>query len=176
MTKDVPGRVILRRGRDARARSGHLWIYAGEIERAEGGTTPGGVVDVLDARRRFIGRGYHNPASSIAVRLMTRRRDEAVDAALLRRRIAAAIAWRRRFRPAGETCRLIFSEGDGLPGLTVDRYGGFLVAQVGTLGMDLMRDEVVAALADALHPRGIYEKSDMPARVHEGLEARRGVL
>jgi 23S rRNA (cytosine1962-C5)-methyltransferase len=170
------GRVILRRGRDARARAGHLWIYAGEIERREGETQPGAVVDVLDARGRFLGRGYHNPASAIAVRVMTRRRDETVDAALLRRRIAAAVAWRRRFLAAGETCRLVFSEGDWLPGLTVDRYGPCLVIQIGTLGMDRMRSEIVAALADALHPRGIYEKSDMPARAHEGLEPATGVL
>ena len=169
-------RAILRRGRDARARGGHLWIYAGEIERVTGDPEAGAMVDVVDARGRFIGRGYHNPASSIAVRLMTRRRDEPVDAALLRRRIAAAVAWRRRFLPAGETCRLVFSEGDWLPGLTVDRYGPCLVVQIGTLGMERMRADIVAALADALHPRGIYEKSDMAARAHEGLAPAVGVL
>jgi 23S rRNA (cytosine1962-C5)-methyltransferase len=176
MPTTTDARVILRRGRDTRVRAGHLWIYAGEIERVAGSPVPGAVVDVVDARGRFLGRGYHNPASSIAVRLMTRRRDEAVDAALLRRRIAAAIAWRRRFLPPGETCRLVFSEGDGLPGLTVDRYGSCLVVQIGTLGMERMRAGIVEALADALHPRGIYEKSDMPARVHEGLPPVTGVL
>src|SRR5882672_8640272 len=109
MPKTAEARVVLRRGRDQRARAGHLWIYAGEIDRLEGNAPPGAVVDVVDPRGRFLGRGYHNPASSIAVRVMTHRRDEAVDASLLRRRIAAAIAWRRRFMPAGESCRLVYS-------------------------------------------------------------------
>jgi len=176
MPKAADARVVLRRGRDERARAGHLWIYAGEIDRLEGTAEPGAVVDVVDPRGRFLGRGYHNPASSIAVRVMTHRRDEMVDASLLRRRIAAALAWRRRFMPAGESCRLVFSEGDWLPGLTVDRYGACLVVQIGTLGMDRMRADIVAALADAVHPRGIYEKSDMPQRAHEGLPPATGVL
>jgi 23S rRNA (cytosine1962-C5)-methyltransferase len=173
---EAPGRVVLRRGRDLRARSGHLWIYKGEIERATGACVPGAVVDVVDTRGRFIGRGHYNPASAITVRLLTHRRDEAVDSALLRRRIAAAVAYRRRFHEAGETCRLVFSEGDWLPGLIVDRYGSWLAVQIGTLGMDRMRDAIVEALQDAVHPRGIYERSDLPARVHEGLPPRTGLL
>ena len=163
---------MLAPGRDTRARAGHLWIYAGEIARREGRPEPGDAVDVVDARGRFIGRGHDNPASMISVRLFTHRRDETLDAALVRRRIAAAIAWRRRFLPAGATCRLVFSEGDWLPGLTVDRYGPVLVIQIGTLGMDRLRDDIVAALDDALHPRGIFEKSDMPTRAHERLPPR----
>jgi 23S rRNA (cytosine1962-C5)-methyltransferase len=171
-----PARLLLKRGRDRRARDGHLWIYAGEIDRAEGDPEPGGVVDIADSRGRFIGRGYYNPRSTIAARVMTRRRDEAVDGALLRRRIARAVAWRRRHYDAGDVCRLVFSEGDWLPGLTVDRYGPWLSVQVGTLGMERMRDEVVQALLDAVHPRGIYERSDLPSRAHEGLQPRTGIL
>ena len=169
-------RLLLKRGRDRRARDGHLWIYAGEIDRAEGDPEPGGVVEITDNRGRFIGRGYYNPRSTLAVRVMTRRRDEAVDGALLRRRIARAVAWRRQHYDAGDVCRLVYSEGDWLPGLTVDRYGPWLSVQVGTLGMERMRDEVVQALLDAVHPRGIYEKSDLPSRAHEGLPPRTGPL
>ena len=169
-------RIVLAPGKDRRARAGHLWIYAGEIARREGRPEPGDAVDVVDARGRFIGRGHDNPASTISVRLFTHRRDEALDAGLVRRRLAAAIAWRRRFLPAGATCRLVFSEGDWLPGLTVDRYGPVLVLQIGTLGMDRLRDVIVDALDDALHPRGIFEKSDMPARAHEKLGPQVGVL
>src|SRR2546427_10747221 len=107
---------------------------------------------------------------------MTRRRDEDLDGALLRRRIAQAIAYRRQHYPSGESCRLVFSEGDWLPGLTVDRYGPCLAVQISTLGMDRLRDDIVAALQDALHPRGIYERSDLPTRLREGLEARTGLL
>lgn len=176
MTDKGGGRIVLAKGRDRRVKAGHLWVYAGEILRTDGGLRPGDTVDVVDHRARFLARGYYNPASSIAVRLLTRRRDEPLDAALLRRRIAQAVAYRRHFYPAGESCRLVFSEGDLLPGLTVDRYGSCLAVQISTLGMDRMRDAIADALADAVHPRGIFERSDLPARGREGLEARTGLL
>jgi 23S rRNA (cytosine1962-C5)-methyltransferase len=157
-------------------KAGHLWVYAGEIEKADEGLAPGDTVEVVDHRGRFLARGYYNPASNITVRLLTRRQDEPLDGGLLRRRIAQAVAYRRHFYPAGESCRLVYSEGDLLPGLTVDRYGPCLTVQISTLGMDRRRDDIVAALQDAVHPRGIYERSDMPARVREGLEARTAVL
>jgi len=172
----TPGRVVLRKGRDRRARAGHLWVYAGEVGRVDEGSEPGTAVDVVDHRGRFLGRGYYNPASAIVVRLMTRRRDEPLDAVLLRRRIAEAVAYRRHFYPAGESCRLVFSEGDRLPGVTVDRYGPCLAVQISTLGIDRLRDDLVAALKDAVHPRGIFERSDLGVRAREGLEARTGLL
>ena len=173
---EARGRVLLRSGRDQRVRAGHLWIYAGEIEKVQGKPAPGGVVEIADARGRFLGAGYYNPRSTIAVRVMTRQREEPVDAALLRRRIARAIAWRKQVFDAGDVGRLVFSEGDWLPGLTVDRYGPCLVVQIGTLGMERWRDAIVEALQDAIHPRGIYERSDLSMRAHEGLEPREGLL
>ncbi len=176
MSGQAAGRVFLGKGRDRRIKAGHLWIYGGEIERVDEGLAPGAAADVVDHRGRFLARGYYNPASSIAVRVMTRSRDEAIDAALLRRRIAQAVAYRRQFAPAGEPCRLVFGEGDRLPGLTVDRYASWLAVQISTLGMELRREEIVAGLQDAIHPRGIYERSDLGVRAREGLEARTGVL
>jgi 23S rRNA (cytosine1962-C5)-methyltransferase len=175
-TSKTTGSVFLKAGRDRRVRAGHLWVYKGEIGRTSGECAAGSVVSVLDPRGRFLGRGHFNPASTITVRLLTRRPDETVDAALIRRRIAGAVAYRRRFYEAGDTCRLVFSEGDWLPGLVVDRYGSWLAVQFGTLGMDRMREAVVAALQDAVHPRGIYERSDLPSRVHEGLPPVTGLL
>jgi len=172
----TPARLRLKHGRDRRVRDGHLWIYAGEIDRVEGEPEPGAVVEIADTRGRFLGRGYYNPRSTIAARVMTRQRSEAVDGALLRRRIARAVAWRRQHYDAGDVCRLVFSEGDWLPGLTVDRYGSCLAVQIGTLGMERMRQEVVQALLDAVHPRGIYERSDLPVRAHEGLAPVSGTL
>jgi 23S rRNA (cytosine1962-C5)-methyltransferase len=134
------------------------------------------MVDVVDHRGRFLARGDYNPASSLAVRVMGRDRAEAIDAVFLRRRISEAVAWRRTFYATGDCCRLVFGEGDRLPGLTVDRYGPVLVIQISTLGMDRRREAIVAALEDTLHPRGIYERSDLPVRAREGLEPRTGAL
>lgn len=133
-------------------------------------------MEVFDHDGRFLAHGYCNPASSIVVRVMSRRRDEPLDAGLIRRRIAHAVAYRRAFYEAGESCRLVFSEGDWLPGLTVDRYGAHLAVQISTLGIDRLREEIVAGLQDAVHPRGIFERSDMSVRSREGLEARTGLL
>lgn len=169
-------RAILHKGRDRRVRAGHLWIYAGEIARIDKGASAGDVIEIADQRGRFLGRGYYNPASTITIRLLTRRHDEQVDASLIRRRIAAAVAYRRKFYDAGESCRLIAGDGDWLPGLTVDRFGAWLVVQISTLGMERLRDMVVAALIDAVHPRGIYERSDLPVRSREGLPGRVGLL
>ncbi len=176
MSTSQERRVTLRKGRDQRVKAGHLWVYAGEIEKTDDGIVPGEPVDVVDHRGRFLARGYCNPSSTIAVRILTRRKDEAIDAALIRRRLAQAIAARRLVYPPGESCRLVFSEGDWLPGLTVDRYGAFLAVQIATLGMDRLRDDITAGLQDALHPRGIYERSDLPVRLREGLVARTGLL
>src|SRR2546428_11804265 len=96
------GRVVLKRGRERRVKAGHLWVYAGEIEATGDGTAPGDPVEVVDHRGRFLAGGYYNPTSNIVVRLLTRRKDEPFDGALLRRRIAPAGAYRRPLYPARE--------------------------------------------------------------------------
>src|SRR5436309_3091818 len=78
------GRVVLRKGRDRRLKAGHLWVYAGEIQKTDDGLSPGDAVEVVDHRGRFLARGYYNPASSITVRLLTRSRDEVRFLVLLR--------------------------------------------------------------------------------------------
>lgn len=126
--------VTLHPGREERLAGGHLWIYAGEIRSIDGRAEPGDIVDVRAADRTFIGRGYINPRSTIAVRLLTRRK-EAIDEGFFRRRLEEALALRRRMVAETTAFRLVYSEGDGLPGLIVDRYGDVLVLQTLTLGM-----------------------------------------
>jgi 23S rRNA (cytosine1962-C5)-methyltransferase len=169
-------RVILRPGREARLRAGHLWVYKSDIARVAGDFEPGDALQVGDARGRLLGAGYYNPASTIAVRLLTRGRGEIPGPDLIRRRIEQALAYRRRVTDGAPLMRLVSSEGDALPGLIVDRYADWLVVQIGTLGMERQRDAIVAALVDLLSPRGIFERSDLSVRAHEGLEPRTGVL
>lgn len=169
-------RVILRPGRDARLLAGHLWIYTSDIARVAGDAEPGDAVEVADTRGRVLGSGYYNPASTIAIRLLTRTRGEIPGPDLIRRRIEDALAYRRRVTDEAPAMRLVSSEGDGLPGLVVDRYGDWLVVQIGTLGMDKRRDVIVTALVELLSPKGIYERSDLSVRVHEGLEPKTGIL
>ena len=168
--------VVLGKGRDRRIKAGHLWIYTSDIASVDEGAAAGEIVEVRDFRRRLLGRGTYNPASTIAVRLLTRQADEIIDRAFLERRIDAALGYRVRIFPGETTLRLIYSEGDFLPGLVVDRYGDYLCVQIGTLGMEKLRPLIVSVLQDRLQPRGIYERSDLSSRAHEGLPAAEGVL
>lgn len=165
--------VILKPGKEERLAGGHLWIYAGEIRSVDGSAEGGDIVDVRAADRSFLGRGYINPRSTIAVRLLTRRR-EVIDERFFRRRLEAALALRRRVVTRTTASRLVYSEGDGLPGLIVDRYGDLLVMQVLTLGMARQEGLIVRLLQDLVQPTAIYARNDAPVRRLEGLplEAR----
>src|SRR5262245_57814851 len=114
--------LVLKRGPLDRLRAGHPWIYRGEIADLRGPWRPGDVVDVLDATGGLGGRGAYNPRTSLACRLLTRG-GETVDEALVRRRVAAALAYRRAAGLEADAFRLVWSEADGLPGLVADVYG-----------------------------------------------------
>lgn len=162
----------LRPRRPERAR--HPWIFAGEVSGISDGVLDGDVVTVLDHRGDFLARAYCNRRSKIVLRVLTWQ-DEPVDAAWWGRRIAEAVA-RRGPLPRDAGLRLINAEGDGLPGLVVDRYGAWLAVQISTLGVDCVRETIVTALRNACAPLGIYERSDLPERELEGLAQRTGVM
>ena len=158
----------LRKNQDRRVRAGHPWIFSNEIDAVEGEPEGGAIVDVVDSRGAYLGRGYVNRHSLIAVRLLTRSRDP-IDAAFFRKRIARALAWREELMPGARTVRLVSSEGDFLPGLVVDRFEDVLSVQVTTLGMEARKDWIKAALLDVLEPRAIVLRNDTPMRKLEGL-------
>ncbi|NLG69894.1 MAG: class I SAM-dependent rRNA methyltransferase [Firmicutes bacterium] len=167
--------VVLAPGREGRALSGHVWVYDNQIQDVEGDVAPGDIVDVVTASGRHVGRGYYNPYSRIRVRLLTFE-DEDVDRAFFAQRLDEALALRRRFYPTAQGVRLVFSEGDRLPGLIVDRFGDVVVVQLLTMGMDVRRKMWTELLIERLEPRAIVERSDVPSRRLEGLQLQRGVL
>ncbi|MGI4789219.1 MAG: class I SAM-dependent rRNA methyltransferase [Janthinobacterium lividum] len=159
----------------------HPWVYDNEIATGPpAGFENGGVVRVLDSRGKTLGAGYLNHKSKIAVRYLSRHRDEAVDADFWHSRLSQAHHYRKaHYSEAGAlppAYRLVHGEADGLPGLIVDVYGEFLVVQFLALGLEPWRDIIVAALQEQFTPRGIYERSDSAVRKLEGLEERVGVL
>lgn len=166
---------VLARGRERRLKGRHPWVYRNEIEGVMGDFVPGDIVDVLDSRERFLARGYANPQSEITVRALTFSK-EPVDRAFFERRLSDALAYRLQMLREETSFRVVFSEGDLLPGLIVDKYGDYLVVQFLTLGVDSRRDIFIELLERLLHPVGIYERSDVGARKFEGLEERKGVL
>jgi len=155
-------------------RARHPWIFAGEIAALPDAAENGDVVRVLDQRGRFFAMAYLNRASKITLRVVSWH-DEPVDDRFWRSRVQAAIELRGALAPdAGR--RIVNSEGDGLSGLIVDSYAGWLVVQLSTLGIERAREPIVGALLEFLSPHGIYERSDVPERSLEGLEPRTGVL
>lgn len=170
--------VLLREGREASLRRRHPWVFSGAIGRKVGEPAAGDVVEVRSAAGEFLARGYYNPASSLAVRVLTWDEEAAVGPDLWRRRLAAALRRRQALAedPGTTAYRLVYAESDGLPGLIVDRYGDWLVLQSLTLGMDALKGEILSALVDLTAPRGIYERSDADVRAQEGLASVTGLL
>ena len=162
-------RLILGPGRDRRLRGGHPWVFSNEIGRVEGTPEPGDAVEVLSHRGEFLGTAYFNPHSLITARLLSRKRESIDTPEFFHRRLAAALDYRRRLYGERETLRLVHGEGDGLPGLVVDRYGDVLSLQLLTLGMEQRREAVLAALRDLLAPRALVARNDAAVRRLEGL-------
>jgi len=151
--------------------SGHLWIFSGALQQPPHWIESGGLVDVKSSTGKFVARGYYNPRTDIAIRILTHDIDEVIDEEFLRRRIRSALELRRVFDPnKTNTYRLINAEGDGLPGLIVDRFAEMLVAQIHTAGMERLRQLLMDALIDETGTRGLLLRNDSQSRRREGLE------
>jgi 23S rRNA (cytosine1962-C5)-methyltransferase len=142
---------------------GHPWIYRSEV--LAGPDAPG-VVEVRDARGRFIGRALYSPKSEIRLRLLERT-DQPIDPAWWVERLTACAD--RRSGIDATAYRVVHGEGDGIPSLIVDRYDHWLVVQLLSAGLETMRDAIVSALVNVLQPEGILLRNDAPARKREGL-------
>lgn len=162
----------LRKGEDRRLRAGHLWVFSNEVDVGRTPLTafaPGEPAVVLDSREAVVGTAYVNPHSLICARLVSRAAGDPLDRAMLVERVGRALAFRERLFHA-PCYRLVYGEGDLLPGLVVDRYNDVLVVQITTAGMERARDDVLAALDEVVGPRGVVLRNDTPGRALEGLE------
>jgi 23S rRNA (cytosine1962-C5)-methyltransferase len=161
----------LTKGREWQLAHGHPWLFSGAISQAPN-VTPGALVDVVDVNGKFIARGYYNPGCDIAVRVLSRNREEEIDRTFFEQRIKQAIALRDASidRNATNVYRLINAEGDFLPGYIVDYYAGVLVVQSHTAGGDLLLDAFIEALDSALSPAAIIVRNDASVRKREGLQ------
>ncbi len=156
-------------------KGGHIWVYADEILGVDGEYENGDIADVLTEKGRYLGSGYINDNSKIRVRIISKNANDRFDEMFYRRRIAYALDY--RLTVMGEdfaSCRLIFGEADGFPGLTVDKFENVLVAQVLSLGTERVKDIIFRGIVDALGERGYtvdtrYERNDVKVRELEGL-------
>ena len=168
-------RLVLRPQREARIRGGHPWIYRADVARLDGAWRDDEAVTVCAADGRILGRGFYNPRPQIVCRLVTRH-DEAVDDALLRRRLETAWAFRGTLAYDGDAQRVVFGEGDALPGLVVDRYGDVLVLQALTRGIAAHAGRLAALAAEVTGARAVYRRGDPTAAAIEGFEDASGWL
>jgi 23S rRNA (cytosine1962-C5)-methyltransferase len=161
--------IILPKGR--RARLGSPWIFSNEIRMDEAAKAcpPGSIVNVRGEDGRAFGTGYFNPRSLIAVRLLAGECDAAIGADFFAARIGRALALRQRLYDA-PFYRLVHAEGDGLPGLVIDRFDDVLSVQAGTAGIERQLDAILAALDTLLGPKTVILRNDAPGRALEGLE------
>ncbi|MDR2257794.1 MAG: class I SAM-dependent rRNA methyltransferase [Treponema sp.] len=214
-------RIILKPGEENRALAGHPWIYDNEVDRILEGSgggahaaalIPGELADVESSRKQYLGRAFVNPHSKIIARIYSPSK-EGVDKGFFKRRIREALGRRERgqplMAPAGDPAlsgRILFGEADFLPGLIIDRFCGWPLADIEAAsckppltfeavqnklgapvswlslqfliyGIDLRREEILSALEEVLEgPAGIYEKSGARVRELEGLPLREGIL
>jgi len=164
--------LTLKPHEDRRLRAGHLWVYSNEIdtERSPLKALPAGALCRLaDARGKPLGTGYVNPHALLCARLLTGQADAVIDADWFARRLRTAAAMRQRIYGDKPWYRLVHGEGDGLPGLVVDRYGDVFVVQIGTAGMENLRVPLLDALHAEFKPRGIVLRNDSGAREAENL-------
>jgi 23S rRNA (cytosine1962-C5)-methyltransferase len=166
----------LKKNEDRRVRAGHLWIFSNELTALDEQIVPGDLVDIVSYGGTYIGRGYVNPHSLIAVRVLTRNH-EPIDESFFANRIARAAALRQRLLPGEQTYRLVFGEADGLPGLVVDKYADVLVIQISTLGMHMRLGEILGALPTVGTPAStLVLRTDPVMAELEGFEGETRVL
>ena len=155
---------VNKRGAD-RVRQGHLWIYRSDVVDVD--AKGGSVVTVRDERGNFVGQALFSDSSQIALRFLTQS-DEDIDREWWRRRIKEA-ANRRNIPSDTNAYRLIYSEGDLLPSLIVDRYADVLVLQTLSQGTDAVKSLLIEILVEEFKPRAVIERNDARVRTLEGL-------
>jgi 23S rRNA (cytosine1962-C5)-methyltransferase len=167
----LPVVKVSRRGVN-RLEDGHVWVYRSDILAADG-IAPGALIEVVDERGKFLGMALYSSASQIAIRMIAKETVKDLDS-LMRKRIREAIAYRERVVRDTDAYRMVFSEGDFLPGLIVDRYNDLLSLQVLTQAMDAeaVRQVIVSELTERLKPAAIAERVDPRVRELEQLAAR----
>ena len=167
--------VVLKKRISQRVANGHPWIFNNEVESTPDPVEPGSIVEVFTHDKKFVGKGYINPKSQILVRLLTRNRAEEINEQFFLDQIAKCWGYRKKLGYA-ENCRLVFGEADSLPQLIIDKFNDYFVIQTMALGIDVWKPAIVKAINQVFHPKGIYERNDVPVRELEGLSQQKGFL
>jgi 23S rRNA (cytosine1962-C5)-methyltransferase len=166
---------IVRLKRTSRILSGHPWVFSNELATSPKRYEPGSLLELRDGKNNFLAIGYINPHSLIAIRVLTRNKEN-IDRDFFSKRILHAVGYRHRFLKDTDSFRVIYSEGDNLPGLIVDKYDRCLSVQFLTLGMQRWSEIIIDVLDMIFSPSVIVLRNDSSARLLEGLKIEKKIL
>ncbi|MBC7653165.1 MAG: class I SAM-dependent rRNA methyltransferase [Oligoflexus sp.] len=169
--------VLLNKGKEKAVLHQHPWVFSGALQTLKEKPKNGDLVKVLSQKQDFLAYGYFNDASRVAVRLLSFEESEIPDEDWWRKKIKKSVEARKDILNSNNnTCRLIFSESDYLPGLIVDKYGDYLAVQILTSGAENRRAVIIDELQKLTGAKGIFDKGDSTARAHDDLPATEGLL
>ncbi len=167
-------KVFLDKKEEENVLNGFPWIFNNEVCGFDGPIKDGSICTVFTYDKKFVCSGFFNSNSKIMIRVLSLDESEEINYDFFKERIKLAIEHRSTL--GFSSSRVVFSEADFLPGLVVDKYGDYLSVQFMSLGMDVIKKDIVKILIELLEPKGIYERSDVPVRKKEGLEEVKGFL
>ena len=169
------GQVILLKGKEKKIENFYPNVFKDEIKSVLGDVKTGDIVDVLRDDMKFVGRGYVTEGTSSFVRVLTTK-DEKIDKDFIYNKIKTAYDKRKHLAEETNCARVFFSEADGIPGLVIDKFEKYISIQFRNSGVEAFRQEIINGVKKYMKPKGIYERSDVENRVHEGVEEKTGII
>jgi len=175
MTIEPSASLHLKADRDRSMKRGHPWILSGAVAKVDGDPQPGDTVRIIAANGTELATASYSPFSALRARVWSFDPNVEITAGFIAETINKAVAQRTADPELTHTCRLIFGDSDGLPGLTVDRYGEVAVMEINSVGIERWRDAVVSTLMKVEGITCVYERSEGADREREGLTVRNGL-
>lgn len=169
------GQIILLKGKEKKIENFYPNVFKDEIKSVLGDVKTGDIVDVLRDDMKFVGRGYVTEGTSAFVRVLTTK-DEKIDKDFIYNKIKTAYDKRKHLAEETNCTRVFFSEADGIPGLVIDKFEKYISIQFRNSGVETFRQEIINGVKKYMKPKGIYERSDVENRVHEGVEEKTGII
>lgn len=168
-------KIIIKKEKEQKILNFYPNIFKDEVKEIVGEIKDGDVVDVCSTDMKFLARGYITTGTSALVRILTTK-DEKIDKNFIFERIKIAYEKRKYLLEETNSLRVFFSEADYIPGLIIDKFDKYISVQFRNLGVEVFKDDVINAIKKYLKPKGIYERSDVENRIHEGTEMKTGIL
>jgi len=168
-------RVILKKGKEKKTRNFYPNVFKDEIQSIMGTVATGDIVDVCAEDLTFVGRGYVTEGTNALVRVLTTK-DEPIDKKFIQRKIKGAYDRRKHLLKETNCIRMFYSEGDGIPGLIIDKFDKYISIQFRNSGVEKFRQDIINAVKKVAKPKGIYERSDVENRTHEGVDQKTGII